>query len=327
MQYYSKSRKSLVEFRYFRAPERDRRCISRVDEWDTVRGKHRPVFVRCSPRGGSTGPRTFQVKRVKRGYKRRPRDRAHVPAARNHKGVTSILRRERIERIERARRDGSRVDSPSSSSSFRFVSFLTGKSAARNLASPRPASPQLLPRIFANSCAFCTHDRGAIVHPVKFQKIQRKIHLRVQVSLHLSLALLVPHRGAQPFPQVHPFPRIVPRVSANPFSLASQVKGLGFWVIGPGTNPHLGVGLINGAAAVQSAVPCTPLRCFRTSGRCNPRFLPPRPSLSTKLARFCEASRTFYPAERNRVPIDVEITSVPRIRNGPSEITREGRGG
>jgi len=45
----------------------------------------------------------IQVKRVKRTHKgrSRPRDQAHVRAARNHKSDTSILRRERIELIER----------------------------------------------------------------------------------------------------------------------------------------------------------------------------------------------------------------------------------
>lgn len=45
----------------------------------------------------------IQVKRVKRTHKgrSRPRDRAHMRTARNHKSDTSILRRERIELIER----------------------------------------------------------------------------------------------------------------------------------------------------------------------------------------------------------------------------------
>lgn len=97
----------------FSRPIRDRRCISYILEWATVRGKHRPMFVRhfslSSPpritRVENRGARVIQVKRVKRADKGHPlalvRSRAHMRAARNHKSDISILRRERIESIER----------------------------------------------------------------------------------------------------------------------------------------------------------------------------------------------------------------------------------
>jgi len=110
MQYYSKSRKSPFVFRYFRGP------FGIVDAYLTP--LNGPLY------GVSTGrclfvifplrsllasqrepreARVIQVKRVKRTHKghSRPRDQAHVRAARNHKSDTSILRRERIELIER----------------------------------------------------------------------------------------------------------------------------------------------------------------------------------------------------------------------------------
>lgn len=110
MQYYSKSRKSPFVFRYFRGP------FGIVDAYLTP--------LNGPPYGVSTGRCLFVIfplrprlasQREPRGEsdpgkkgqthaQRAPspsRGQAHVRAARNHKSDTSILRRERIERIER----------------------------------------------------------------------------------------------------------------------------------------------------------------------------------------------------------------------------------
>lgn len=135
MQYYSKSRKSPFVLRYFRGP------FGIVDAYLTpLNGPPYGVSTgRClfvifplrlvlasqrEPRGESDPGKKGQMR-----AQRAPspsRDRAHVRAARNHKSDTSILRRERIEHIEREfktiqglirRRHRRR----------RVVSFLTGK--------------------------------------------------------------------------------------------------------------------------------------------------------------------------------------------------------
>lgn len=110
MQYYSKSRKSPFVFRYFRGP------FGIVDAYLTpLNGPpYRVSTGRClfvifplrsrlasqrEPRSESDPGKKGQTR-----AQRAPspsRDRAHVRAARNHKSDTSILRRERIECIER----------------------------------------------------------------------------------------------------------------------------------------------------------------------------------------------------------------------------------
>lgn len=107
MQYYSKSRKSSMEIRYFRSLFGPVDAYLASFEWATVRGKHRPVFVshRFSPFAEGREPRMIQVKRVNRAHKEPLHPRAtHMCVRARHaiiKGDTSILRRERIGRIER----------------------------------------------------------------------------------------------------------------------------------------------------------------------------------------------------------------------------------